>query len=134
MPMDPKTQVAGRVKPSVCQVPAAFTFTALFCLSENALQLIELFSVINLRWKNYILGRSGSPSFNTHIHIPSSFQSLFVHNSSGFKGKDLECGSSTPLTGHNSRQLLTSKLNTMWKSLKQTEMLGLVRPEVFEIP
>lgn len=50
--MDPKTQVAGHVKPSVSQVPAAFKFAALICLSENALQIHELFSVINLRWKN----------------------------------------------------------------------------------
>lgn len=54
--MNPKTQVAGHVKPSVFQVPAAFTFAALFFLSENALQLIELLSVINLRWKYETLG------------------------------------------------------------------------------
>lgn len=85
MPMDPKTQVGGHVKPSFFQVPAAFTFAAFFGLSENALQIIELLSVINLRWKNkYWADLALHPSGNIHIHIPSSFQSLFVHDSAGF--------------------------------------------------
>lgn len=73
MPLDPKGQVAEHVKPSVFQVSTAFTIAALFCLSENALQLIELHSAINLRWKNEILGRSGSPSSKKYPYAHSFF-------------------------------------------------------------
>lgn len=61
MPKDSKSQVVGHDEPSLLQVSAASTFAVLSGLSENALQQSELLAVVNLRWKNAILGISGSP-------------------------------------------------------------------------
>lgn len=67
------------------------------------------------------------------MHIPSFFQSLFIHNSAGFKAKDLALNVVAPIHWSQFKAAADFQIKCSVEVLK-TETLGLVTPEVFEIP